>query len=330
MTRLKMNTIFIIIIAILLSSFTIGYSALSSSIKITGNLTYNHNVKAENLSYDNTNTGVNCDTAQCMIDCLVNKNTCFASKFQVGDYFTMIPSKSNYEITTQITGYTSVQTIAPNELTLWRVIRVNGNGSVDAVSEYTSSAIVNFRGTKGYANFVETLETIAAQYAKNGYTEATRMIGYDGQTKTIMDTSTFDGSVNAFASQTSTPLPTTGTGQEYSGGSLGDTLYLKDYQLVNDIYGTLDAKKVGTNTSTSYWLASRRYYITSTGTASGYCGRSINSGGSLSSYYYLRYYTSNGWSDETRGFAVRPIITLKSTVTKSGGQGTLASPYTLS
>lgn len=86
-------------------------------------------------------------------------------------------------------------------------------------------------------------------------------MGYDGQTMTISDTSAFDGSTNISPGTTTTPQPTSGTGEEYGGGVLGDTLYLKDYQLVENIYGNVIANKVGTSTAKDYWLASRRFYV---------------------------------------------------------------------
>lgn len=58
----------IILIALTLG---LGYSAFSSDFSIGGQLGVSKiEVKAENLSYDNTNSGVTCSDAQCMIDYL--------------------------------------------------------------------------------------------------------------------------------------------------------------------------------------------------------------------------------------------------------------------
>lgn len=76
MTRRKVNTIIAAIIVVLLMSISIGYSALSQSLTISGSSSYQFNVAAINLSYDNTATEVNCQDAQCMIDCLANKSLC--------------------------------------------------------------------------------------------------------------------------------------------------------------------------------------------------------------------------------------------------------------
>ena len=144
---------------------------------------------------------------------------------------------------------------------MWRVISKNEDGSVDAISEYVSSTGVYFQGTRGYANYVGALQAISEQYAKEGYTKSTRMIGYDGQTLTIADTSAFDGTTNTALGTTTTSDPKTGTGEEYSGGVLGDTLYLKDYLLVENVYGNVKAYKVETTTATAYWLSSRRDHL---------------------------------------------------------------------
>lgn len=213
---------------------------------------------------------------------------------------------------------------------------------MDAVSEYVSSTDIFFKGTIGYANFVGGLQTIASSYSKSGYTINTRIIGYGGQTPTIQDTSNFDGSKTVVPSTTSTPSPTTGSGQEYTssyGGDVGDTLYLKDYQLVSNVYKTdtatygstgLKAYKVSTTTTTSYWLASRRYnYHNNDGESCYVHGRFINPDGKLVADHFRRF-TGGKWNDNNFATALRPIITLKSKVTISGGAGSFDHPYTLS
>ena len=264
--------------------------------------------------------------------------------FKVGDYISMTPDKTTYTIPASETGYTSDQTINPSELNLWRVISINSDGTFDAVSEYTSSTDVYFKGTRGYANYVGALQKIAAQYAKEGVTESTRMMGYDGQTLTISDTSAFDGTSNTAPSETSTPTPTEGTGQEYGGGVLGDTLYLKDYQLVSNVYKQdnnstnycdtgVCAYEVGTTTKKSYWLSSRFYDYTSSTDYKFraryiYYDETVEFGGFLA-HLSLRGYNLIGWADVTENCALRPIITLKANIKGVGGSGTKESPYTL-
>ena len=167
-------------------------------------------------------------------------------------------------------------------------------------------------------------------------------MGYGGQTSIIGDTSAFDGTTNTAPSRTTTPNPTTGTGQEYNGGVLGDTLYLKDYLLVGNVYKSdtstygstgLKAYKVGTTTATPYWLTSRGfYYITSVGCYLN--GHYVDTSGGLRTsdfrYLFINWNGSSWYDYSAISYAVRPILTLKSGITISGGAGTKASPYTLS
>ena len=230
-----------------------------------------------NVSFDNSMTSLSSTNVQSAIDELKTKyNNVNYNGLLLGDYFTMVPDASTYTITAGTTGHDSDQIITPNELTLWRVIDIHSDESVDAVSEYVSSTSVYFKGVTGYANFVGALQTIAAQYAKEGYTINTRMMGYGGQTATIQPKSStctgtcettttysFDGSINSAPGTTRTPSPYTGTGQEYNAGVLGDTLYLKDIQLVGNIYKTdtttygtygLSAYKVNDTSTIGYYL----------------------------------------------------------------------------
>ena len=162
-------------------------------------------------------------------------------------------------------------------------------------------------------------------------------MGYGGQTEIIGDTSAFDGTTNTAPSTTSPTYPTTGTGEEYSGGILGDNLYLKDYQLVGNVYKSdtttygsngLKAHKAGSLTSANYyWLASRHFYYGSP-TIYYFSGRFVYSNGGLG-YERLRF-LANSWWVGLVGHAVRPILTLRSGLTISGGSGTEDNPYTLS
>ena len=295
---------------------------------------------SSDVGYDNTSSGMSATNVQDALDELYQKAlACPNAPVKIGDYISLTPTQTSYTIKTSLTGYSSDQTINPSELNLWRVIDIHSDGSFDAVSEYVSSTDVNFKGTTGYANFVGALNTIAAQYQVSGYTIGSRHMGYGGQTSIIGDTSAFDGTTFTSPSSETTPDPTTGTGQEYSGGVAGDTLYLKDYQLVGNVYKSdtttygssgLKANKVGNTTSTTYWLASRSFSYGSMGGEAifGFFGRCVDTSGGLSVITFRDFV--GGWSNFAYSHAVRPILTLKSGITTSGGSGTKASPYTLS
>ena len=247
---------------------------------------------------------------------------------EAGDYFTLAPDASS--ATTSYEGFSGATPTA--DQTLWRVINVNKDGTVEAVSEYVSTNSISISGTDGYKNYIAGLNDIASCYSKTNYTVATRMFGYDGQTAVIQDTSAFDGTTSEAPSTTSTSSPTTGTGEEYSGGVLGDTLYLRDYKLVGDLYkidtstysssGLKAYKKSGD--AASYWIASR--YFEKDSNSFSFRARYISDGAFGADWF--RIYDGN-WSGGSTGYYVRPIITVKSGLTKTGGTGTKNSPYTL-
>ena len=285
--------------------------------------------KSNTVFYNNSNSTLTSGDVQGAIDelntkisnsttcpngyvCLTKKDT-----LAVGDYVKMTPTKSSYTTDTSKTGYDSTQTINPQELNLWRVISLNSDGTVDLISEHVSTTNVYFKGKTGYQNFVGYLNVLASQYENSTYTKGSRYFGYNGQTEYITDTSKFTN-----------PAPwTCSTGEscnpvERQGG--GDTLYQKDYDLVENAIGTLDATQVS-GSSSDYWIASR-YYFYSTSRYE-WCGRLIYSSGSLDStslYYYYVYF------DESRfDRPLRPVLTLKSGL-KYSGVGTEHYPMEIS
>ncbi len=239
---------------------------------------------------------------------------------KLGDYVRMTPTSTNYTITTAMTGYDSNQTINPSELNLWRVISLNVDGTMDLVSEYTSSTDVYFKGKTGYQNLVSSLNQIASQYTNSKYTTASRHMGYNGQTGTITDTSALDSTTAPWGSSTS---ETTSASDEAKGA--GDQGYQKDYDLLKKALGTTVANKAGTTTAKSYWLASRYFYYSST--KWDFIDRAVNTNGGLDGSN-LYYYNSSSFATDSDSAAIRPIITLKSGLTPSGS-GTGEDPYVL-
>ena len=321
--------------------------AFIAGIIISGAGVYAVTVASSAVSYDNSTSGASATTVKAALDELYTKaieninvndvnfgmksedyvtGNCTTPPFNEGDYIRLTPTKTSFKIPKSLTGDTGVQTINPSELTLWRVIKKN-SCNVEVVSEYTSSTTVLFRGTTGYRNLVGTLNIIVSAYENQAYTVGSRMMGYDGQTLFLSDLSAFDGSTTTPPSTTGTSTPTSGTGAEYSGGVLGDTLYLKDYLLVKNVYGNVIAKKVGTTTATSYWLSSRRFGYSSAASFD-FHGRFVDAYGHLNNSRLRFFYSS--WYDNSFSCSVRPILTLKSGVRIASGSGTSASPYVLS
>ena len=237
----------------------------------------------------------------------------------LGDYFTLVPDSNSYTIPASETGHDEDVVINPRELTLWRVVGINQNGTYDAVSEYATEPDVYFNGRTGYANYVGVLQDIAAQYAKSGYTVGTRAFGYDGQTLRLTDLSDLDDITIDFMD---TPSLNVGVGQEYNNGVFGDTLYLKDTQLVSPFYRTYDNYGLDTGSvlyptdSACYWVASRHV--------------SYN----INDYYaHFRFvhsslsYTDTRYSYSPDNCGIRPIITIKSNVEIADGTGNKSDPY---
>ena len=281
---------------------------------------------ASDIYYDNSNSSLMNIDVQGAVDELADKYKsvmptkcpngyiCLDKKtsLALGDYVKMTPTKSSYTTDTSKTGYSSTQTINPQELNLWRVISINNDGTVDIVSEHVSSTAIFFKGRTGYQNLVGYLNVLAKQYENSTYTKGSRHFGYNGQTEYITDTSKFTN-----------PAPwTCSTGEscnpiESQGG--GDELYAKDYNLVRSALDTPVASKPA-GTSGFYWMASR-YYSYSSATSYDWIGRLVRaSGGEVSGLSYYYYSRSSFYSDGYSN-SLRPILTLKSGL-KYSGMGT--------
>ena len=214
-----------------------------------------------------------------------NGYTCLDKKtsLALGDYVKLTPTKSSYTTDKSKTGYTSTQTINPQELNLWRVISINNDGTVDVISEHVSSTAIHFQGQTGYQNLVGYLNVLASQYENSTYTKDSRAFGYNGQTEYITDTSKFTNLAPWECSTGESCNPV-----ESQGG--GDELYTKDYNLVKSVLGTTVASKLD-GTKYFYWMASRYYYYSSA-TAYGWFGRLVSTSGDVYHDYLYRYFRS--------------------------------------
>ena len=319
MKKTNKKQILTYIIAFIICFFVTGIIGISATSSIT----------SREVSYKNNTSGMDSTNVQDAIDELYINNckTTPTTSLEIGDYVKIIPTISSYETETKYTGYNTTQTINPQELKLWRVIRKNENGTVDLVSEYTSSVNINFSGVVGYQNLVGYLNIIASKYENRKYTVGSRIMGYDNQTEFITNTSNFDGSKN----EVPWTYTTTSGSSSYEVLGQGDLLYQTDYNLVKAAYGNANdsakANMVETSTVTNYWLGSR-YYYSSTNEANFY-GRYVNTSG-VNTNDRLRRYYYNYWYQYSPGYAIRPIIVLKAGVSVEGtGAGTLADPYIL-
>jgi hypothetical protein len=299
---------------VLLCVISVGnaWGATKTYTKITST----SNLTADEMYYDNSNSGVDCDNAQCMIDYLDTDNNISTSNLELGDYISYTPTKTSYRTNTIMTGYTSTQTINPSELNLWRVISLNGNGTVDIISDNVSSTSVYFKGQTGYQNLVGYLNVLASQYENSNQTVGSRYFGYNGQTEFITDTTYFVNPAPWTCSTNGSSGNCSPDPDDYESSGGGDTLYTTDFNLINTVLGT----RVATNpsgTAKTYWMASR-YYNYNSSTSYRWRGRYVSTSGTGSSLS-LYYYRSSSFDAGSNGSgALRPIVTLKSTLSYYG------------
>lgn len=297
------------------------------------------------VSFDNTNANLTkqngdpVETVQEAVEAINRKvpAACTNSPFKIGDYIDMTPTSDSYTVDQNLRsddGSATAVTLDPSELNVWRVIKVNSDCTVEVVSEYVSTQSVQFKGKNGYLNYVYVLNEIAKQYAAYPtYTldpstapdGAFRNVGYDGQTKQITDLTRIDDTTLGTASgawyQKITPL----NGEESKGG--GDQGYTTDLKLIDDAGLSIVAYKKGTTTPTIYWLASRLFYWDGISYWS-FNARYVNNYGYINAYN-LWYRGGSSFSAGSINYAVRPIVTLKSGLTKPPGDGTSSSHYQL-
>ncbi len=161
---------------------------------------------------------------------------------KLGDYISYTPISTSYTIRKEDTGRSQDFIINPSELNLWRVIRINEDGTVEVVSEYISSQKVYFYGSVGYNNYIGTLNKIAKQYETEGITVGSRHMGYDA----------------------------TKASEYVTDNRQSDEGYKTDAELVKTAIGTLMARIEKRTNYSSYTIASRgngttRYLIDSEG-----------------------------------------------------------------
>ncbi len=245
-----------------------------------------------------------------------------ASTIKLGDYISYTPSKTSYTINKTKTGSDddTPQTINPSELKVWRVIKINSNGTVEILSENISSTNIEFEGQTGYKNLIGYLNELAKQYETTNITVGSRHIGYNGQTETITNDSYFKAPApwSCSTGQTCSPDP-----DDYEKDGGGDTLYNADLNILDSIIGTRNAKRPS-GVQVSYWI-SGRYFSHYSNTRHYWIGRYMLTSGSLGSNH-LTGFNNGTLTKASRSFAIRPIVTLKAGLDYSG-EGTESNPW---
>ena len=99
----------------------------------------------------------------------------YMDDLQIGDYVAYSPGSetaSSYPLSMAESGYTSDQTISRDSLN-WRVLSINDDGTVNLVSDTTTSQTIGFGNAVGYNNGVFLLNDIASSLYSNSSLGAT-------------------------------------------------------------------------------------------------------------------------------------------------------------
>ena len=308
------------------------------------------------VTYNNSNSGMSSTNVQDAIDELysaaISGGGCPSSRFEPGDYIDMTPTSNSFTPDRELTGLveydefkgneagtTAVSgTLNPSYLNVWRVIRINEDCTVEVVSEYVSDVTVKFAGKVGYKNYVYYLNEIAKQYANTAFTldpstapdGAFRNVGYDGQTKQITsETRLTDTTLGANGGAWRNKAPDMPGVEENLGG--GDFKFATDLKLMSDAGVSAVAYSKGSTVGTlkkDYWLASRLYRWGGGDDIWNFNARYMGNNGEVYFNYLYRWYSPT-FREDTTYYAIRPIVTLKSGLTPTGGDGSSSSHYTL-
>ncbi len=223
------------------------------------------------------------------------------NKLMRGDYVRYTPVKTSYTVLAKDTGYDKDITIHPDNVDIWRVIKVNEDGTVDVVANYSSGAEVGFKKEIGYENYINVLNQVASSYETDGITVGSRHVGY-GDLRLIKRAMGFlivppkNGSFRSSAYWIASKCGSSGV---YYHEFVGQ-LYEVDFRTTNPDTYKFHTNLVGDSISVD------AFYCTSTPNLQGM--PNILEGAS---------------SD------IRPIVVLKSTLKITGGNGTEESPWTL-
>ena len=251
---------------------------------------------------------------------------------KVGDLVKMTPSGESFDVDSTKCGTDQTITINPKELNIWRIIRINENGTFDMVSEYLPSftyvdggpSVQYIKGITGYRNYIGCLNDIASHYENVSYTVGSRHMGYDSAKAT--ETLTFGPEdYTQWTKHSSTTNESTTAADELIGG--GDIGYLTDVNLVTTAYtgvkeAPLTANIVGTDTPWAYFLASRVYVHNESFCDDGWGIRWIAENGSHVYNAIIKKYDGDWYSPgQSYNILIRPIVTLKANTTIVSGDG---------
>ena len=225
------------------------------------------------------------------------------SNLKVGQYVKYTPSTERYTAN----GGASSSTFYPSKETVWQIFSINGS-TISLISS-DSVGSLTLEGKTGYKNAVSILNNIANAYVNGEYATSGRSIGSGS------------GSIGEI-DETSNPITWEET---YTNGKNGspykDVLHRADKAIIKD--------NESLHISSDVWLASRHIIVSEEHTY--FAVRYLPSNNEEAAYSIFAS-KANGAKESlgSKTLGVRPIITLRSYVEISGGNGTLGNPYTLS
>ena len=239
----------------------------------------------------------------------------------IGSYIAYRPSQKSCNVLSEDSGVTWDQTFKPSDTITWKVFK-NNNGQLDIISE-ESIGNLRLRGITGYINVVDTLNKLCMEYVNPQYADSGRSLGYIGE-KSIkrLDNETYPITYDSLNINEKIEFPYT------------DETYISDQSIINT---SIDENWDGIeeyplrHSGGNIWLASRWLKE-----LAGFEGKInvLNSDGYegqvalFSLFPSMKDETGEYLHESTNG--VRPIISLKSSLKITSGDGTRDNPYRIS
>ena len=214
---------------------------------------------------------------------------------KVGDYVYMKPTSTGYNISASVTGSSKTQSINPSRITLWRILSINSNGTVDLIADTVSETIQFFADSETSSSFVNSpsnINKIASQYINNDYTISARSINNNDIEKVTQVLNTLcandiDGNISSYW------LANKDTYQDQ---------YLNTYGYIYTISNNALLGNTDNTTCISNRMSGHLFFVQGNG------------------YHYQSTSAFN---------SIRPVLTVKAGLSKITGKGTIDNPWML-
>jgi len=239
----------------------------------------------------------------------------------VGAYVTYTPTKTSYS--PSYTGYSvyssetgsstyPTQTFDPSSATSWRVFSNDGT-TVEIISDESVGTL--YLGSKtGYQYAVKTLQDMSAAYVNSTYATSTRSLGYSEEGLT-------EDQITNYKKINTTTYPI-----EYI--ETVDFPYIDSQYSLSGDFTIIRNNGLLKHTQGDIWIASR--YAWASDDRTYFAIRTCSIKGSIGYDTTISEWYPVSGSAGNYSNGVRPIITLKSGLEVSGGNGSPNNPYTLS